>query len=356
LYAEVSIGNEISGGFMKQPFGKLASVFGSLLLSLLVACPPASGVTPDFSFTLINQSVSIKQTQTGTQTISLTKTGGFQGAITFSLEGAPTGIMGSFTQVSVTDSSLLTLNVAATAALGNSTLTVKGVSGALTRTKTFNLNVTAAPTTGDITPPTVVSTLAKSNTSVEVVFDEQVVGGNVASNFSVPQQGLGVTAASVAADGKTVTLTTSSQTNTSYALLVSSSLTDVAGNAYDLAKQPANKTTFQGIAAGAVDTTPPTIASTTATSSTTVVIVFSEAIAPASVVAAQFGFVPSLTSSAAVLGADGKTVTVTTSTQTHLTAYAVILNNNFAVAKVKDLAGNEYVSGNDGSHASFDGF
>jgi Bacterial Ig-like domain len=236
------------GGCMNQLFRKFAAVFGSLFLSLLVACPTTPPATPDFSFTLVSQNVSIKQTQTGTQTISLTKTGGFQGAITFSLEGAPTGVTGSFTPVSLTDSSLLTLNVAATAALGDTTLTVKGVSGSLTKTATFKLTVTTAPTTGDTTPPTVVSTTAKSKTSVEVVFSEAIIGGNVASNFSFPSQGLSVSAASVAADNKTVTLTTSSQTtNDQYSILVSSSITDVAGNAYNLGLQNSFALNFTGL-------------------------------------------------------------------------------------------------------------
>jgi Bacterial Ig-like domain len=332
---------------MNQLFRKSASVLGSLFLSLLVACPSTTPATPDFSLTLGSQTVSIKRTQAGTLAVSLTQTGGFQDSVALSLENAPAGVTGSFNPASTTSSSTLNLNVALSAALGDTTLTVKGVSGSLTKTATFKLTVTAAPTTGDITPPTVVSTLAKSNTSVEVVFDEQVVGGTVASNFSFPAQGLTVTAASIAADNKTVTLTTSAQSNISYTLLVGSSLTDVAGNAYDLAKQPANKTTFQGIAAGAVDTIAPTVVNTTAKTKTSVEVVFSEPIAGGNV-AGNFSFPQQgLNVTAASIAADNKTVTLTTSSQTTNSSYSLLVNSS-----VTDLAGNAYNLGSQNTNAT----
>jgi Bacterial Ig-like domain len=331
--------NGVFGGCMNQVFRKFSYVFASLLLTLLVACPPSSGVTPDFGLTLGSSSVSIKRTQAGTVTINLSKIGSFQDSVALSLENAPAGVTGSFNPASTTSSSTLNLSVALAAALGDTTLTVKGVSVTSTKTATFKLTVTAAPTTGDITPPTVVSTLAKSNTSVEVVFDEAIVGGTVASNFSFPSQGLNVTAASVAADNKTVTLTTSPQTATSYALLVSSSLTDVAGNTYDLAKQPANKTTFQGIAAGPTDTTAPFVLSTTASTNTSVTVVFSEQINGGNV-AANFSFPggQGLSVNAASIGANGTTVTLTTSPQTAGTPYGLFVSTN-----ITDLAGNPYI-------------
>ncbi len=217
---------------------------GFLMLGL-VACPPAP-VTPDFSLTLGGATVTVKKTESGTMAVSLNKTGGFTDSVALSLEGTPTGVTSSFNPASTSSASALTLNVAANAALGETTLTVKGISGTLTKTATFKLTVTAAPVTGDTTPPTVVSTTASSNTSVTVVFSEAIAGGNLATNFSFPSQGLNVSAASLAADNKTVTLTTSAQSAISYALLVSSSLTDLAGNAYNLALQNTTQTSFQG--------------------------------------------------------------------------------------------------------------
>ncbi len=231
---------------MNQLFRKFASVLGSLLLTLLVACPTTTPATPDFSVTLDNSSISVKRTESGTLAVSLNKTGSFANSVALSLEGAPTGVTSSFNPVSTSSTSTLTVNVAANAALGETTLTIKGISGSLTKTIPFKLTVTAAPVTGDTTPPTVVSTIATNNTSVTVVFSEAIAGGNLATNFSFPSQTLSVTAASLAADNKTVTLTTSAQSAISYALLVGSSLTDLAGNAYNLTLQNTTLTTFQG--------------------------------------------------------------------------------------------------------------
>ncbi len=222
------------------------TLLAGFLMVGLVACPPAPAPVPDFSLSLDNSSLTVKRTQSGTLAVSLTKTGGFANSVALSLEGAPTGVTSSFNPVSTSSTSTLTVNVAANAALGETTLTIKGISGSLTKTIPFKLTVTAAPVTGDTTPPTVVSTTAASNTSVTVVFSEAIAGGNLATNFSFPSQGLTVSAASVAADNKTVTLTTSAQSAISYALLVSSSLTDLAGNAYTLTLQNTILTTFQG--------------------------------------------------------------------------------------------------------------
>jgi Leucine rich repeat/Bacterial Ig-like domain len=98
----------------------------------------------------------------------------------------------------------------------------------------FALNACTPPTTGgDTTRPTVTSVTSTGNSSVNVVFSEAIVGATTASNFSITPA-LGVSAASVSSDGKTVTLTTASQTkNTKYALGVASSIKDAAGNLVD---------------------------------------------------------------------------------------------------------------------------
>ncbi len=230
--------------FNSSTIGK--ALLAGFLMVGLVACPPAPAPIPDFSLTLDTPTISVKKTQSGTLMVSVNKTGGFANSVALSLEGAPVGVTGGFNPASTTSTSTLTLNVAANAALGDTTLMVKGISGLLTKTTTFKLTVTAAPVNADTTPPTVVSTIASNNTSVTVVFSEAIAGGNLATNFSFPAQGLNVTAASLAADNKTVTLTTSAQSAISYALLVSSSLTDLAGNAYNLALQDTTKTSFQG--------------------------------------------------------------------------------------------------------------
>jgi hypothetical protein len=109
----------------------------------------------------------------------------------------------------------------------------------------FGLSACTPPTTGgDTTRPTVTSVTSTGNSSVNVVFSETMVGAATASNFSITPA-LGVTAASVSSDGKSVTLTTASQTkNTKYTLGVASSIKDVAGNVVN--PTPATALAFTG--------------------------------------------------------------------------------------------------------------
>jgi alpha-tubulin suppressor-like RCC1 family protein len=127
---------------MQLNLGKM--ILAGCLMFGLVACPAPPAPTPDFGLTLGSPSLSVKQAESGTISVSLNKTNGFAGSVALTLEGAPTGVTGSFNPASTTSTSILTLNVAANAALGNTTLTVKGVSGGLTKTSTFDLTVTAA--------------------------------------------------------------------------------------------------------------------------------------------------------------------------------------------------------------------
>ncbi len=102
----------------------------------------------------------------------------------------------------------------------------------------------STPTPTDTTRPTVTSVTSTSNTSLNVVFSEAIVGAATASNFSITPA-LDVTAASVSSDAKTVTLTSASQTkNTKYALGLSPSLADAAGNLVD--PTPASNLAFTG--------------------------------------------------------------------------------------------------------------
>jgi Leucine-rich repeat (LRR) protein len=108
----------------------------------------------------------------------------------------------------------------------------------------FILSACTPPTTGDTTRPTVISVTSTSNSSVNVVFSETIVGAGTASKFTITPA-LGVTAASISSDGQTVTLTTASQIkNTKYTLGVASSIKDTAGNLVN--PTPATALAFTG--------------------------------------------------------------------------------------------------------------
>ena len=75
--------------------------------------------------------------------MTISPTGGFTGQVTLSVSGLPTGASGSFTPNPATASSSLSVTTAASSPAGTYTLTITGVSGALTHTTTVALVVSA---------------------------------------------------------------------------------------------------------------------------------------------------------------------------------------------------------------------
>jgi hypothetical protein len=127
-------------------------------VSLTVTAAPATG---SFTLALNPSNPTVTAGQTTTSTINITRTGGYSGAITFALTGAPTGLTASFSPTSATvgnNSVTMTLTAASTLAAGNYNVTLAAngpnaapglvSTAALDVTLTFSVTVQAAPTTG----------------------------------------------------------------------------------------------------------------------------------------------------------------------------------------------------------------
>ncbi len=106
--------------------------------------PGCGGGTPDFSLSANPTSVTVAQGSTGTSTITVTPLNGFNGSVTLSASGLPSGVTAGFSPNPTTSTSTLTLTASATAATGTSTVTITGVSGSLTHTTTLSLTVTSS--------------------------------------------------------------------------------------------------------------------------------------------------------------------------------------------------------------------
>ena len=102
----------------------------------LAVLPSAGAVQPGGSMTLLT---------------SILRTGGFTAPVTLSLEGAPSGVVGTFSINPVTSGTPLTITVAAGAAPGTYHLTVKGsASGVSDRLATFTLELTPVASPGNV--------------------------------------------------------------------------------------------------------------------------------------------------------------------------------------------------------------
>jgi hypothetical protein len=116
-------------------------------LALTITAAPAGSYT----LAVAPATVTVQQGATGTANVTVTRTGGFTGAVALTAQGLPNGVTAAFDPASVTTSnaSALTLTVGAGAAAGTSTVTVKGTAtGQADKTATFQLTITAAPAGG----------------------------------------------------------------------------------------------------------------------------------------------------------------------------------------------------------------
>ena len=118
------------------------AVSGSITGSSLVTVTAA----PDFSLAASPATLSIAQSSSVTNAISLTNLNGFSGSVTLSQpSGLPSGVTANLapTAISGTATSTLTLTASSTAATGPATLTITGVSGSLSHQVLLNLTVTS---------------------------------------------------------------------------------------------------------------------------------------------------------------------------------------------------------------------
>ncbi len=108
---------------------------------------PGPGPTPTISISVDPGTLSLEQGTDGTLTVTLTRGGGYAGAVTLTLSGLPSGVVaGGLAIPAGSSQAQLTLNAGGGAAIGGATITVaaagSGVAGAQA---SFALQVTAAP-------------------------------------------------------------------------------------------------------------------------------------------------------------------------------------------------------------------
>lgn len=105
----------------------------------------------DFALSATPSSVSVGQGSASNTTVSTTVVLGSTQPVNLSMSGLPSGVSGSFSPTTVTagGSSTLTLTAAGTAPIGNASVLISGIEGAVTHLASVLLTVTA-PSTGFI--------------------------------------------------------------------------------------------------------------------------------------------------------------------------------------------------------------
>lgn len=209
--------------------GTSGSVTQTATLTLTVGVP---------SFTLSAYSITVGQGHTSSTSVYVNTVNGFNGAVTLSVSGLPSGVTASFSTNSTTSYyDQVTFNVGSTVPVGQYPLTITGTSGSVTQTTTLTLTVGVPSfTIYAASSPTI----GQGSTGTGYVYVEAQNGFNGSVNLSISGLPSGVTAtlstnpttysssilftvASTAAVGSstlTITGTSGSQTQTATMTLV----------------------------------------------------------------------------------------------------------------------------------------
>lgn len=107
-----------------------------------IASVTVTSLPADFSLSLSPASQSVKRGKTATYTVIITPVNGFNGPVTLTLTGQPSGSTITFTPNPGTTTSTLTVRTPSSSKLQTYTLTAKGVNGGLNHTATASLTVT----------------------------------------------------------------------------------------------------------------------------------------------------------------------------------------------------------------------
>jgi hypothetical protein len=161
-------------------------------VTLVVTAP----VVGDFSVTATPASQTVTAGNGTSYTATVTGSGGFNGTVTFSASGLPSGASASFNPTSVTGSGSSTMSVTTSASTpaGTFTLTITGTSGSLVHSTTVTLVVNPAPQpdfTISVSPTSL--TVNRGTTGHYTVTITAVNGFSGAVNLSVSGQGARVT-------------------------------------------------------------------------------------------------------------------------------------------------------------------
>ena len=96
----------------------------------------------NFKLTASPTTLTIAQGSSGTSTITVDPTDGFDQEVTLTASGMPTGVTATFSTNPTTSTSVLTLTVSGSAATGKSTITIDGTYGTLSKKAKVKLTVT----------------------------------------------------------------------------------------------------------------------------------------------------------------------------------------------------------------------
>ena len=109
-----------------------------ITLPVIISPPGFSLVSSAVAMSIQNSAATATST-----TITVTNANNLPGPVALTVAGLPSGVTATFNQSSTSTTSILSITPSANAALGSYTVTVQGISGALSSTTTFTLLITS---------------------------------------------------------------------------------------------------------------------------------------------------------------------------------------------------------------------
>jgi hypothetical protein len=184
----------------------------AIVAATLVACSGGTDPSSSIHIALSSGTLTIAQGSNGTVDVTLTRSAGFTGGVALSVEGLPTGVVGTFNpSIVTTDASVLTLTVGAAVPVGNTTVTVRGrAAGLPDKTATFTLAVAAAPAGGftlSVAPTTVTAPQGATGNATVTITRTGAFTGPVSLTATGLPNGVTATFNPSIATGNTSTVT-----------------------------------------------------------------------------------------------------------------------------------------------------
>jgi hypothetical protein len=115
--------------------------------------------------------LSIAQSASGTETVTVTDTGGFTGSVTLAATGLPSGVTAAFPANPTTGSIVLTPRASSSSTTGSATVTITGTSGSTTASTTIALTVNSSGTGAKCTIDYVISPENSSAFGAAITID-----------------------------------------------------------------------------------------------------------------------------------------------------------------------------------------
>ena len=171
-------------------------------------------VVPSFSLTSSAASLTVPRSGSGSTTISVAGSSGFNSTVGLGVSGLPSGLTAAFSPSSTTGKSSLTFNAGSSATAGTATVTVTGVSGTLTSNTTIVLTVTAPNFTLSLLPATLGLPRGASAAGTVTVTAQNGFNSSVALSASGLPSGVAAAFAAPSAAGTSLVTFTASSTAT----------------------------------------------------------------------------------------------------------------------------------------------